>query len=168
MFSRHAGGLRVRSLSASHRRRIQAHKEKLIDKAPRDQRVNVRRVLVVLDNCLLNGQFTRQQLKQLGKWGHTRMRVEYYARNLLWVIFAIPDASTHSCTWAIPPRVIDHRNRLLRSGEAELELWMEKVEYYWNRHAAKRVTRQAGNEATNPQLGELVSTVPDTPPHTES
>lgn len=163
MFSRHAGGLRVRPLSASQLRRIERRKAVLAAKAGH-QVVNVRRVLAVIDNCLQNGQFTRQQLKQLGKWGTTRMGVEYHARNLLWAIFALPGASTRSCTWAIPPRVLDDRNRLLRSGEAELELWMEKVEHYWARHAANRAAREAADAATAQRADATTPTAQGTQP----
>jgi hypothetical protein len=66
------------------------------------------------------------------------MVVELHARNLLWAIFALPGATTNSCVWAIPPRVVDYRNQPLHVGEAVLDLWMEQVDHYWAMYAANQ------------------------------
>lgn len=138
MFTRDRGGLRVSSpLSADHTSRIEAARAALVAAAG-PQAEEVRRVVEGVEADLKAGFLPRPRLVQAGKWGNLRAAVEYPARNYLWALFALDGAPAQSCPWAIPPRIVDARNRPLRNGPARLELWLEDVEFHWRRWSASR------------------------------
>jgi hypothetical protein len=156
MFTRDRGGLRLASpLSADHLERIEKARKALLS-APGPLAEPVRRVVEGVEADLKAGFLPRQRLIQMGKWGNLRAAVEYPARNYLWAIFAPGGAPEQSCPWAIPPRVVDQKNRPLRNGPARLELWLEDVEFHWRRWSsardrAKRSATPAGPAITLPR-----------------
>ncbi len=138
MFTRERAGLRLPSpLPADHLERVEKARKALLA-VPGPTAENIRRVVEAVEADLKAGFLSRQRLIQMGKWGNLRAEVEYPARNYLWAIFAPSGAPPQSCPWAIPPRIVDQRNRPLRNGPARLELWLEDVEFHWRRWSSAR------------------------------